>query len=393
MPSGDVDSLRLETTAPRARRFFGIRPPSGLEAVAEARLELDAARTGPPNDQDRKDMAARLMAARPGSPQVLTAEEAHGIAADLVAQAQKAVAKLAGGAPDWALTDEDTFGIEAVIQTRGRPAVRVLGKDLEDVSRYPGSEIWKLAIDEYRDSILGVCSATGAVQVRDTLLPRSPWVQGTAWLIAPDLAVTNRHVLFPPNGGTAIARRIPGTTRARMKKDYAVELNFVHDDGPQDGREGVYRVLEVPFVSEQGDPIDAAVLKVERASGAVPIPLQVSSESAFELERLYVVGHPGLMPTIPEPVRLVFGDPDERKRVSFGKIMEPTSEDPAEIVHDASTIGGFSGGCVMGFLAREVRALHYWGDPDLGNRAITASALRRHPDLGPYVTQGGDARQ
>jgi Trypsin-like peptidase domain len=252
------------------------------------------------------------------------------------------------------------------------------------MSRYPGAEMWRLAVDQYRETILDVCSATGALQVRDTLLPRSPWVQGTAWLIAPDLAVTNRHVLLPPGGGTAIARRIPGTTRARMKGDYAVSLNFVFDDGARAGRECLYQVIEVPFVAEERDPVDAAVLKVSHAAGPSPAPLAVSEASAFDIERLYVVGQPGLMPLLPEPVRLVFGDPDERKRVSFGQIMEPSEEDPAEIVHDASTIGGYSGGCVMGFLNREVRALHYWGDTSAGNRAITAAALRRHVSLGAF---------
>jgi hypothetical protein len=48
-------------------------------------------------------------------------------------------------------------------------------------------------------------------------------------------------------------------------------------------------------------------------------------------------------------------------------------------MHDASTIGGYSGGCVLPFLTNEVVGLHYYGDPLTGNRAFTAAALRAHP--------------
>jgi hypothetical protein len=344
-------------------------------------------RAGPPDAVDRKAIAARILATTAGRVDAPTPKEAAGIAGELINRAKAGMAALAGGMPDWQLGSDEAQGLEAVIHVRGRPAVRVYGDDLEDLSVYPGAQLWQAAADIHRNAILDICASTGAVHVRDGFVPNAPWVQGTAWLVAPDLAVTNRHVLFPPLGGTAIARRMPGSTNARMKQDYGVTLDFAFDDGK--AREAIYRVLDVPFVSEARDPIDAALLKVERLSGPAAIPMQVSRESVFELERLYVVGHPGRLETVPDKVRAVFGDPDERKRVSFGLKLEADSADPDELVHDASTIGGYSGGCVLGFLANEVRALHYWGDPDSGNRAITASALRRHPVLGRMLDNGG----
>ncbi len=375
--------------ASRARRLFGIRGgASGAEgAEIGGAQEAMMVRAGPPDATDRKAIAARILATTAGRPDAPTAKEAAGIAGELVNRAKAGMTALADGALDWRLGGDEAYGLEAVIHVRGRPAVRVYDDDLEDLAVYPGASLWQAAVDMHRGTILGVCASTGAVCVRDGFVPNAPWVQGTAWLVAPDLALTNRHVLFPPLGGTAIARRIPGSTAARMKQDYGITLDFAFDNGMV--RETIYRVLEVPFVSEERDPIDAALLKVEKLSGPSAIPMPVSRESVFELERLYVVGHPGRLTSVPEKVRAVFGDPDERKRVSFGLRMEADHLDPDELIHDASTIGGYSGGCVLGFLANQVRALHYWGDPEYGNRAITASALRRHPVLGPMLETGG----
>src|SRR5262249_3301175 len=142
----------------------------------------------------------------------------------------------------------------------------------------------------------------------------------------------------------------------------------------------LYRVLEVSFISAENDPVDAAVLKIEALPTTTnsPKPLTVSTADTFDIERLYVVGHPGRMPAIPQQVLAGCGRPDERERVRFGELMAGAATIAGEVVHDASTIGGYSGGCVLGFSAAEVRALHFYGDSVAGNRAITADALRRH---------------
>jgi hypothetical protein len=118
-----------------------------------------------------------------------------------------------------------------------------------------------------------------------------------------------------------------------------------------------------------GAPADAA----QKLSA--PLTLMTASD---EYQYIYVIGHPGRMPNVPDRVLAVFGTPDERKRVGFGETMEPGTPRPNEIVYDASTIGGFSGGCVLPFLKNEVIGLHHYGDPLSGNRAFTAAALRAH---------------
>jgi V8-like Glu-specific endopeptidase len=210
------------------------------------------------------------------------------------------------------------------------------------------------------------------------------WVQGTAFLVAPDLALTNRHVLFPPFQGTRLARRVPGAMEAKLKRAYDVNLDFAFDNGGD--RDRRYRVVDVPFVAADNDPVDAALLKVERIDGAAPRPLKVTKMDVFDIDRLYVVGHPGRLSSVPDNVAAVFGTPDERKRVSFGWLMDNAQTNQIHAVHDASTIGGYSGGCVLGFADASVQALHFWGDAVNGNRAIVAAALRGHPHLGPMIT-------
>ncbi|MFC7053080.1 trypsin-like serine peptidase [Hansschlegelia quercus] len=375
-------------TARRARLFLDKRSAGSVGG----RHEGTQGRCGPPNKDDAALIAKQLDAASSGTKLEGLAgiaagamsgkKEMDGLARSLVTRAVKASEALAEGQSADGLSAHDLVALEAVIHVRGRPAVRVEGQDLEDMRRYPGASIWTLIADNNREAIMAAANATAAVRVVDLLAGRMSWVQGTAWLIAPNLAITNRHVVFPPLGGTRLARRIPGTTAAKLRKDLEVMLDFAFHDLPP--RQVAYRIVDILFVAEDGDPVDAAILSVEPLNHTAGV-LGVSAEPQAELERLYVVGHPGLMPSIPKDVRAVFGDPDEKKRVSFGQVMERSLSPPGDILHDASTIGGYSGGCVMEFLAKDAVGLHYWGDTAEGNRAISAAAIRAHPQLGRFL--------
>ncbi|MER8720294.1 serine protease [Mesorhizobium sp. M0999] len=384
----DIDTLRLEHTASRVHKILG-RAPGQLEAGGVAKpmgslestgAESGGASSGGPADRDVLAIARRLMASRVQEGRPIGPAEAEGIARTIVASANRALLKL-DVASNGALNQAEAIALEAVVHVRGRPAVRVLSEGLEDIGVYPEAGLWKLLADEHFKNLWTVTSATAAVRVTDRLIAnRPPWVQGTAFLIGPDLALTNRHVLFPPDGGVRIARRFPGTNKARMKGDYEVLLDFAFDNGA--ARQILYRIMDVPFVASDSDPVDAALLRVERVHGAGPSPLAVSRADVFDIDRLYIVGHPGYLESVPDDIMAVFGRPDERKRVSFGELMDPVAPEQTHIVHDASTVGGYSGAAVVGFAAPDVRALHYWGDSKSGNRAIPADDIVNHPELG-----------
>lgn len=335
---------------------------------------------GPPRTDDAARIARRLSAG-PGRGQ--SPEEIEGIARRIVKTAHESLAKL-DGAPVGALTAEETASLEAIVHVRGRPAARVLGDDLEDLTAFPESDRWALLYDAHRARVIAATRATAAVAVQDRLLPDLTWVQGSAVLIAPGLALTNRHVLVPTNGATRLARRRPGEAGGTLKRYYKVELDFAFDSGPE--RHVRYEVTGVPFISADDDPVDAALVTIAPGNGA-PEPLAISDEDILDLDRLYVIGHPGRLLAVPEDVALVFGEPDERKRVSFGEVMDAETIGGVHIVHDASTIGGFSGGPVLGFGSTEVMALHYWGDGVHGNRAIAARALTGHAGIAAVIGQ------
>ena len=372
-----VDGLRLERTARRARRLLA----GGAGYGAEAGLEGAPARGGP-GAGDVRAIADRIVATRMGGGERVSRVEAEGIARTIVGDARRGLEKLEAAA-DGMLDQREAVAMEAVLLTRGRPAVKVLGAALEDINTYPELGIWAELAAAHMANLIAVTSATAAVRVTDTLLDNRTWVQGTAFLVAPNLAVTNRHVLFPALQGTRLARRVPGTTTARLKGEYRVLLDFAFDSGAP--RAVVYRITGVPFVADDADPVDAALLAVERVEGAEPSPLPVSRENVFDIDRLYIVGHPGRVQSVSDDVFAVFGEPDERKRVSFGNLLDPVVQGQVHVVHDASTIGGYSGSGVVGFAGPEVRALHYWGDALEGNRAIASDALRGHAVLGKML--------
>jgi hypothetical protein len=379
-------AARFERVAPRARRMLSTVSVGMGQEAAPGALEGARPRLGPPDEEDARAIAVQLRQSRPRTPPVSPVagrdpmREADAIATQLVAQARAIMSMLDSGAPDCAINGEDVVALESVMRARGRPALCVEGERIEaiDPERHPGSGFWRSFIDDYETNLIKVASATGAVVVHDRFGKSKPWVQGTAWLVSGDLVITNRHVLFPPLNGMRLARRRPGAmTTARFKSDLKVTIDFAFDNGPT--RTVCRPVVDVPFVSEERDPVDVAVIRIATSPAATLKPPALAlATNTFDSDQLYVVGHPGRMPNVPEEVLAVFGTPNERKRMSFGELMDPDPSQPNEILHDASTIGGYSGGCVLGFDSPSVVALHYYGDPANGNRAITVAALRAH---------------
>jgi hypothetical protein len=374
---------RLELVAPRALKLFA-GPAGGAEGSVGGKQE-SSVNAGPPNEDDVKAIATQIKRATVSDKTVAGRDadiEADSIAAQLVARANEVLEQLRGGARVSELSADGAYSLEAVLFVRGRPALRVQGNSIEpiDEQKHPGSEFWKVFRDEHEDDLVKVAGATGAVMVKDRMGLHTAWVQGTAWLIKRDLVMTNRHVLFPSLGLTRLARRIPGAaTTARFKSDLDISIDFAFDNRPA-GQPVACPALEVVYVSEDADPIDVALIKIApppNVTQPLSAPLALAREPG-DYQYLYAVGHPGKMPEVPEKVRAVFGTPDERKRVSFGETMDPSPARPNEIVYDSSTIGGFSGGCVLPFLTNQVIGLHHYGDPLSGNRAFTAEALRAH---------------
>ncbi|WP_148650525.1 trypsin-like serine peptidase [Lysobacter capsici] len=310
-------------------------------------------------------------------------QEADLLAGQLVYNAQEAMRVMTDDGPNAALSLSHTLALESVILSRGRPALRVMEHAIEpiDDERHPGSGFWRTILNDHEHTLAATASAVAAVMVKDHFAPTPETVVGTAWLLGPNLAITNRHVLFP-DYGLRLARRQPGNpTQARLKSDVGVSLDFAYDNGP--ARQLRYAVDAVVFVCEPNDPVDVALLRVKPTAAppfATPKPLTLNTDaSEWEGNFVYAVGHPGRMAQVPSDIAAVFGNPDGRKRVSFGELMDPDPNSAVDLLYDASTIGGYSGGPATPIGSEGVIGLHYWGgDVKSGNRAIIASALRAH---------------
>lgn len=375
-------ALRLERAPARARKLLGPVREGALETAQES----GGTRRGLPNAADARGIAARLRTAADAPSGGLAgrdaAAEADALALTLVARAREAMLKLLAGAADGSLPGAEVMALEAVMHERGRPALRVEAGRIEalDPVRHPESEIWRTFLNDHEDALLAAAGSTGAIRVRDRLTGRAPWVQGTAWAVGADRVVTNRHVLFPDTGGVRLGQRLPGEANAaRLRAHLEISVDFVFDDSG--GPPLSFEVAEILYVAEPRDPLDVAVLRLAVPSARVlPKPI-VLMRDRFDSDHLYVVGHPGKLDPrlVPEKVQAVFGSPDERKRISVGEQLDPNPAHPTDFVHDASTIGGYSGGCVFGFFAREAGALHYYGHPTEGNRAVLSSELLKAP--------------
>ncbi len=365
----------MDDAAVRARALFGKKTSAGGPAATES----SHTRTGPPDQRDVKAIAEQLqVAAADGGVGDLAnhAEHMQRLAAALVEQANGVVNALEAGASVGSLSDAQMVALESVIRTRGRPALKVEDGGLEalDDTRHPGSGFWRIPVADNEAQLLRVATSTGAVVAR-VLAGGAPIVCGTAWLIAPHLLMTNRHVLLPP-GGTPLAKRKPQRqTEAELSPDVELFMDFAHEEGT--ARDGKAAITAVPFVAHDADPVDVAILRIASAPAGVSTLQLVTAADVSR--QLFLVGHPGVLDAVPAAVQAVFGTPNGRKRVCFGEKLAASAAQQGVMGHDASTIGGFSGACVLAFGGAGVSALHYYGDPARGNRAITAEALRAHP--------------
>jgi V8-like Glu-specific endopeptidase len=350
---------RLEITGTRARAFFGTGP-GNTEAT-----ESTEAGGGPPSAKDAAKLAKRIERGA-----AFDTATARVMADEIVAQAHSAMEKLAEAANDSALSERDALALESVIHVRARPALRVRQNALESLANYPGSEIWQDFITDYEEKIMSTANVTGAVIVSVFGTGNPPWVQGSAWLIAENRVVTNRHVVFSER----LKLAEPDSADAmKLAKNVTIYIDFAYDD--RNPAASVRRkVTGVRYVASFADPVDIAVLDIEGMSGVTPLKFQDDGVAAPR--NLFVVGHPAPMVQTPPAVQAVFGNPDGRKRVSFGKILDGPAE--GDLLHDASTVGGYSGAPVVGISSGMVAALHYYGQPSRANLAVKAEAILAH---------------
>ncbi len=257
---------------------------------------------------------------------------------------------------------------EAIVRQFGRPVLFVRDDVIDD----PESELWRERLAAARPVLEAVLPAVGRIDLRQH--PNLPYA-GTGWLVAPDVAVTNRHVanvFARRSGGRFVFRHNP------RGRPISAQIDFRHEHRVR-GNER-FRVREVLHIEpdEDGAP-DIAFLRVARTGRrgrelATPVRL-----AAADPEPNAVIGVVGYAASDgrrndPQIMRRIFGNVYNVKRLHPGEVMALHEH---HLTHDCSTLGGNSGSPIFDFATGEAVGLHFAGSFKVQNYAVKASTVRR----------------
>ncbi|MFI1397223.1 trypsin-like serine peptidase [Streptomyces sp. NPDC020681] len=286
--------------------------------------------------------------------------------------------KLADGRTD-EISDDEAFGMEAIVLLEGRPAILVQNQDFASQA---GD--WAV-LDGHRAAIRESIARVGRVEVSGHA--SLDWV-GTAFLVGPDVVMTNRHVAaeFALGDGAGWAFRQGMGARIDMAEEYGAPAT---DAGP--AADGVLAVdggpaFEIAEVLGIHEDVDMALLRVAPAAAgtALPAPLAVAADAPAELtgHPVYCVGYPAYdgRRNEPESMRRIFMDIYNVKRLQPGTTTEFRPERTV-VMHDCSTLGGNSGSPVFDLMDHRVLGLHFGGRYGFGNYAVPLWQLVDDPLL------------
>lgn len=278
-------------------------------------------------------------------------------------------------------------GLEALVMLTGRPALRVRDDavDLADphAVQWRSSLVYLGAQADFKRQL----QAVGRIDADGVQL-------GTGFVVGPGLLLTNRHVL------QQFAAPIPRNDNPASWVITTPEVLVDFADTPgASTRASKFKILGVASSGSQpilaGDidlqKVDMALLRVSRRSltGAVlpaPLCLAGNSDSLARRREVFCVGYParpGSLPaddggeidmSIVQRLTELFGTDFGTKYLAPGQII---SSDAHTLRHDATTLGGNSGSCLLGTEGRlQVVGLHIGGSWRKENYAHALPALR-----------------
>lgn len=266
-------------------------------------------------------------------------------------------------------------GLEAIVRSTGRPVFFIQDLKIRDDDAL---EFWRKRLDESRARLELVVPAVGRVEVRNH--PTHPWL-GTAWLVTPEVVVTNRHVAieFGRNTGKGFEFRFnPNDRRMRASVDFREE-----HERPS---EVEHKVREILHIEDDGhaDP-DIAFLRVDpegEAGEDLAQPVQLADGAPTAGQVIGVIGYAawdGFRNPGPDMAK-IFNGIYNVKRLHPGEVMEVRDR---FLTHDCSTLGGNSGSVLVDFATGEAVGLHFAGSFHDENYALKARTVReRMEDLG-----------
>ena len=285
--------------------------------------------------------------------------------------------------PAAALSAEAQLGVEAIVSV-ARPALM-----MQDGVFGTPPPPWDDILDPHRESIKSISGSVGRIDV--PALTQLPYA-GTGFLVAEDVVMTNCHVAMvfsqsESDGGWSF---LPGLE---------VILDFVEDPDGQQESGGPAKSMRIDDVIGIHPALDLALLRVtppdEVDATAKPLSLMSQDPGSLSGRNLYALGYPAPDHRSDRAVqRSIFGDQFYVKCLQPGAAMAPppdaiirmepcsTGAELADVVfHDASTLGGNSGSCVVDLETNQVMGLHFAGMYMQYNEAVALWRLTDDPLL------------
>jgi hypothetical protein len=313
----------------------------------------------------------------------------------VVDRGRAALHAVAGGTPPTNLGDEDVSALELIVHTTGRPAMRYRNtrvgmppNELGDNAR------WTALVAAQRATIDDVSSRVGGITYHGYTGP----VLATGWRVGADCVITNRHV-----AAELVTDRHAAPSEWKIDPAKAPYIDFAYTDktsGP--------KRCNVTGLVYCRDDLDLAILRVVADNAPLPaeIPINRNKDAlgrklpsgdgaeVFQGAEIYTVGHP-YRAVATEAIQTVFGQADGRKRWAPGFLTEFRPQESL-LHHDASTLSGNSGSCVIATGSHAAIGLHFGGQAVDGtgrsglgftNHAIAFAHLDGHPVL-QYLERG-----
>jgi hypothetical protein len=301
----------------------------------------------------------------------------------LLADARRGADRVLADGPEAPLDPAAEAGLEAIIETDGtRPVFIVQDERLND-GAVAGAQQWQTLLSERQSAIAAVARAVGRVNDPTAEQP----FQGTAFVVAPGLVMTNLHVL------QGIAKKAEGrwNLKPNITIDFAREYKRLHTM--------TFDVKEVLYAGPKPidpwnidhDVLDIVLLRIEEEKSdrrwPSPLPIVIRPEADDPGRAIVSCGFPG-DPKTDEPAdlklklfELIFGykvlAPGRIKRTA-GELAN--NEKKWSIGHDATTLPGNSGSCIIDIEAgADVVALHYAGSPRIINFAHVLGLIGDEP--------------
>ncbi len=289
----------------------------------------------------RVDEAVAKVRAIVGLPKVPDSEQA----------AQSALDKLRSGRARPSATE--LAALEFVIRMM-RPAPLSLQGRLQSLPAQQGSSVYQpevsAAWERFRTASAPILYSVGRL---DRTAGPNPHI-GTGFLVAPDLVLTNHHVVSALSHGAD-----------ELDADMAVIRFYQEYEGPEP-------VPSCPVLSVAGihPNLDMALLKVQ-IPDARPV-LSLNTAALPEHLMVATLGYPYKDDRNPLFVDAIYQGKYGVKRGAVGELIAARG---GMVFHDCSTLGGNSGSPVMALDTGAVVGLHFTGDFMYRNGAVGAAAV------------------